>query len=630
MNTITFDVFDTLITRKVAHPHGIFTLMEEKLLCDAKYSSIPNFIKENFKNYRVSFESYQRTINSNVYGLEEITFDEIYLKFKDNFNLSDEQINSLKDLELETELDNILPIKKNIDLARQYLSDGKNVFLISDMYLSSEFIKKLLCKAETGLENLELCVSCEYQAQKATGKLYEKIRDLKELNVKDWEHYGDNYYADVKKAKSIGIKGVYLPTVNLEDYEKIALNLNTKYSQLVVGCSKYTITNGNNSEYYDLGASLAAPILLPYVLWLLEQSKKLELNRLYFIARDGYILKKMADIIIKKENLNIRTKYLYGSRIAWRSPSLAINDKNIDNMIKAYGGGSGKNLAKDLDVDVTELKSLLPRHLLKRKSWNYKSKIDMVEELRKDGRLYTYLKNINKPKADILKEFIKQEIDLSDDKFAFVDVNGSGATLNSLTTFYKDSYENKTKVFFMQPAMNIANVFDNLNGYWFINKTNIGEFVELLTRAPHGLTIGYKKVEDRIEPILEEMKTSFDFENYIAGIIDFTKNYLDFKLSYNLSVLNIYLDYAVTYKDPKIAEAFGRIPYSCAGKNESEYAPKISTIDIIKYLLGFSLKTNNRQLSYARSSHGVKFLFDLRQKIKKNIKKLFSTKKSKK
>ena len=42
---------------------------------------------------------------------------------------------------------------------------------------------------------------------------------------------------------------------------------------------------------------------------------------LYFVSRDGYHLKRIADEIIKMKNIDIKTKYIYASRRAWRIPS---------------------------------------------------------------------------------------------------------------------------------------------------------------------------------------------------------------------------------------------------------------------------------------------------------------------
>ena len=88
---------------------------------------------------------------------------------------------------------------------------------------------------------------------------------------------------------------------------------------------------------------------VPYISWVLKHAIEHKTKCLYFISRDGYQLKRIADRIIEKKNLPIRTKYIYGSRRAWRIPSLIteldkeffskfgnfVNVKSYDKMLNA-------------------------------------------------------------------------------------------------------------------------------------------------------------------------------------------------------------------------------------------------------------------------------------------------------
>ena len=62
---------------------------------------------------------------------------------KENCYLSDAQIEQLKDLELQTEFNNILPIEENVQKINALINQGKHIVLISDMYLPEDFIRKL-------------------------------------------------------------------------------------------------------------------------------------------------------------------------------------------------------------------------------------------------------------------------------------------------------------------------------------------------------------------------------------------------------------------------------------------------------------------------------------------------------
>lgn len=136
----SFDVFDTLITRRTPTPLGIFSIMQEILQKDSKYLGIPLYVRENFYNYRISSEQYQYSYNNCVNGYSDCSFDEIYQNFADNFSLTETQVECLKLLELETEYENLVPITENINKLKDLVANGERVILISDMYHSSDTI----------------------------------------------------------------------------------------------------------------------------------------------------------------------------------------------------------------------------------------------------------------------------------------------------------------------------------------------------------------------------------------------------------------------------------------------------------------------------------------------------------
>jgi len=75
----------------------------------------------------------------------------------------------------------------------------------------------------------------------------------------------------------------------------------------------------NTSYGYRIGHGFSGIALYTYVDWILKQASGRNIKRLYFIARDGFVLKRIADVIIKEYKLDIKTFYLYGSRNVWRT-----------------------------------------------------------------------------------------------------------------------------------------------------------------------------------------------------------------------------------------------------------------------------------------------------------------------
>lgn len=183
----SFDIFDTLLARKVKAPTDIFKIIEEKY-------NIPNFYTNRIKAEQLS--------NGH--------FDDIYTKYKDITKINDNELITLKNMEILTELENIIPIKSNINR----INDGD--IIVSDMYLTLpilvEFLKKIGIK-----KNVFIYVTPN---GKATGNIWEWL--TKQYNIKS--HIGDNLYSDIKMAKNFGINAIHTKIHNYTDLEKTLMD----------------------------------------------------------------------------------------------------------------------------------------------------------------------------------------------------------------------------------------------------------------------------------------------------------------------------------------------------------------------------------------------------------------------
>lgn len=79
--------------------------------------------------------------------------------------------------------------------------------------------------------------------------------------------------------------------------------------------------------FYNFGYDIFGKLLFDFSLWLYDNLKKKDINKVYFLARDGYILKKSFDIV---KDDKIVTFYLYASRRSIIVPSLFLIDDPLD------------------------------------------------------------------------------------------------------------------------------------------------------------------------------------------------------------------------------------------------------------------------------------------------------------
>lgn len=73
----------------------------------------------------------------------------------------------------------------------------------------------------------------------------------------------------------------------------------------------------------DVAAGVAAPALVGFVLWLLEEAQRRGLRRLRFLSRDGQVLYELALRLAAATGTELDLEYVYSSRLTW---SLAATD----------------------------------------------------------------------------------------------------------------------------------------------------------------------------------------------------------------------------------------------------------------------------------------------------------------
>ena len=324
----SYDIFDTLITRITYSPVGIFYIMQEKL---QKLHRFTEYFSNNFAAIRTEAEKHAKQ-DSEYLGREDIYLKDIYAAMRDYEELSDEDIDFMLNLEQQTEYNCIVPIDKNISELKDHVKNNDKVILISDMYLSEGVVRNILIHIDEVFKEIPIYVSCDYEMRKSTGRRYAHIHEKLQVEYKDWVHIGDNYKSDFLIPDTLGINCEYRQ--NWVEYSwikeyKDKYDINSLEFQLGFGIARYLCINSEKDELKKLGLSFSGIVLYGYVNWIIQEAVKKGHEELYFIARDGYILQKLADKIIKNNNLAIKTKYIYGSRKVWRDVDTEVKKDNI-------------------------------------------------------------------------------------------------------------------------------------------------------------------------------------------------------------------------------------------------------------------------------------------------------------
>lgn len=287
---VSFDIFDTLIMRKIFSPEDVFRLLGSRT-------------KE--LNINTDIGAVRAKISAKCDSCASI--DDIYMAIKEETDLSDEVIEDIKTI--ERDIDEQLCVARN-DIAKLYeycIESGKEVYLISDMYYTLQDIKQLLDKCGLSvIDDRHIWISCEKKKDKISGSLWKEYSSVVGENAK-CIHIGDNKTGDIENPTKYGIDSYYVMSgkdmVMNSSISELASHVNTVSDSICLGlvtaklfnspfalCSNKGKLSFDNSEVY--GYCVYGPLLEKFLIWLYSNSRKDGIDKLLFFARDGYFLEK--------------------------------------------------------------------------------------------------------------------------------------------------------------------------------------------------------------------------------------------------------------------------------------------------------------------------------------------------
>lgn len=528
---ISFDIFDTLISRNLEKPTDVFKIMQNE------YKKNFNGEIENWVNIRIDAESKARKKSSH----EEITLKEIY----DCIELDKKIKKKLYDLEIQIEVELSSPIVKNLEILNNSIEAGKKIILTSDMYLPKDVIEKILTK--NNIKYLKLYLSSEKKLTKSTGNLFKFIiNDLKIENTKII-HLGDNYTSDYVVPMMLGIKAIHLKRNTNIKLKNKDICKDDEFYYKCLKCFLNENINDSNGYFYNKGYQTLGPLLYGYSTWLKQEFEKENFDNIFFLSRDGYIMQKAFENVS-----DIKTEYMYASRRAlivptiWKYEDLESLKKNM----KFPRQVTIKSMLKKMGLDSEKYKDIVEKY-------GYKLDDEILEEDISESNLKFY----GEIKEDIYKNSKKEYENLIaylkkhnfNGKTAIIDIGWFGNmqyainNIVSLANMDVDLYGYYVGIVPYSEKQDVLNMkaflFDKNNEDFYYKEVFFNSLFELIFSAQHGSVKKYTDDVDKIEFYPYEYENSNDkvkIVEFQKGAIDFVKDFANSKLS-NYIEFNKYL-----------------------------------------------------------------------------------------
>lgn len=511
---ISFDLFDTLIKRDVDKPTDVFRLVERK------WQEISG---ENISFFKERIEAEQKIRKEK--GNSEYSLDEIY----ENSSFPEKDREKLKQLEIKTELEVIRINKPIFELYNKCLDDKKKVFIVSNMYLPLSIIKQILC--QNGIFGYKaIYLSSEQGVKKRDGKLYKRMLTIENIKPANVLHIGDSFINDAIIPMLLGIhvqpiisskECIYRRKLEKQTWEDKAL-----YAFLNNRLNKY------DNRASKIGYEILGPIILGYCVWLHDQLADTKAVT-WFVARDMYLFYHAYKALYNDANI----QYVYMSRKSL-IPSLVQATGKLSKVGEAMP--RGKYSYNQIYKILSEKDCDLNRSWDKSEKYNIREldQYDDLKPLMEDKCLQEkmHIKSI------LANRYLESNGLFSDEGLNFVDVGWHGTIQYILQEIRGEKGING---FYLGTMDNISERLSlgNYKSYLFDENSNChfssGLFLfETMILAPYGTTVGYKKVQNNIKPVIKE-------ENVVSEYINnLQKGAMDFINDYKNSILNEIINFS--------------------------------------------------------------------------------------
>ena len=393
-----------------------------------------------------------------------------------------------------------------------------------------------------------------------TGKLFDYVLEVETINPSKMLFIGDNYYSDVEMTSKRGITAIHINDFN-EKRRKSGLQLvewafkkDEFWSGKLIHHMIHDIPKRmqpGKSDDYDLGL-LVAPILVQFVEDLIEKCQVMNINQIYFLAREGKVFMDIYHEIIKNNPSNKtypKASYLYVSRKATFLPSIdSLEWGELNRFLHQYSTQSINSFLSNLNLPAHEyyeyafkagFKDFDRKYTHIEKNEQFRAFIEMLE-------VRTLFEKHQKQAKALFIQYLDEHQLFENEQVAFVDIGWKGTIQDSIVKAIEKEIKVPTVYGFYMGLLDspMGTTSKSLKYGFFADFKNMnyienvifknGSLFEMCTTPNHGTTIGYEFNGEKIVPIQKDFEVEKEnykryFEDVFKAINDYVKDYSDIR-----------------------------------------------------------------------------------------------------
>ena len=314
VDVVSFDVFDTLVTRRVATPTDVFLPLGLR----APFADL-GMAPEDFATARRQAERDARVRAAATIGSGEVTLPEIHAVLAETLGWDAARVTEMVEAERQLERDLCEAHPTLHAWFTRARNEGKTVWCLSDTYHDAAFLRDLLTHCGFDMSGVLVVASSEARCSKGEGRLFHQTLAAQNVQPQQILHIGDHDVADDEIPASLGLHTVLHPW-------PATRALDVPHTQagdaLAIGMAARTARchEPAQSFWWRFGYSEAGPLLTGFALWLARCFRDDAIDRAYFLLRDGEILLDVYRAVVG-DDANTTTALLESSRRAFALPA---------------------------------------------------------------------------------------------------------------------------------------------------------------------------------------------------------------------------------------------------------------------------------------------------------------------
>lgn len=339
-DTISIDLFDTLLIRRIHDPDMVKPAVARFIAMEAAALGLGELNWEDIQRVRDTVEAEQRADTATRFEDHEACYPvfmqrALSIIFKEK--MAPEILDRVTDYELRLENAMLVARAAWFDWLGKAKDLGKRVLVVSDVYLPSSHLKRLVEAAGLLEYVTDVVSSADTFLAKASGKAYELLKERYGLDCSRWLHIGDNPISDGLRPEAMGIRALVLKD-RQEKYRKTLAKLYCVFSkyrpywhgrllqQLMLPLEA---ENRSRPYLYVEGYNFFGFLMGFFTQGIVERVREAGIRKIFFFSREGWAFKKFWDQA---------APYLLAGTLAPESHYLCVSRLALAGASCAYGG----------------------------------------------------------------------------------------------------------------------------------------------------------------------------------------------------------------------------------------------------------------------------------------------------